>query len=568
MKAKAHNKTILFAMALSILICLPGTGQAADTRQLSPVQQKQQVIPQKTLQPAQPVQGAVDKAVVSFSDLELVGAEVLVRNPEDNDWVPHRKIYAASSLKIRGYIRNSGPSVIDQAGLDIGVSDGGGRTLGTGQMRGSIGPGEESRFTTRDFQVSAGTHSLQVKVDMYDKLAEQKEDNNQKAVGFRVLSTPSGGVPYADCGVEELTASFDVFPLTLYINGDTDMKGHGPSVMIKGELHATDTRLTVIGKVNMDEVEEVLDRYGQVEDYNLGDGTEFESSFYKEIFRAAPGCRIKMVESIEGRSVSGAKGLIQENLKGSHSWEPVSIASLSSGSQLIRRATCLGDTDGSESGKIGCKDITLMPLRVYTESVTGPVCEKEEIRLPGHSVNYFGYMNVYPLQKVRGDGEMGGNPVKAQLNVTLKSEGSRIITDHYVRMEEDGGDRSTFEGSWRHLLFNADTDAPGCYIREIRPDGSAGSLPLEGGKSWTAERNRFAGGLGWDNPGSSGLLKYAECRTDTGGNDTGKLGCRNISYSLDTLHVDLWPTEVRTPSVPQGLTPTQQQNKRPRILKR
>lgn len=62
MKAKTRNQTILLVLGLAVLVCLPGTGQTADVRQISPAQQTRQPVQKlqpRTLQPAPSVQTSV-----------------------------------------------------------------------------------------------------------------------------------------------------------------------------------------------------------------------------------------------------------------------------------------------------------------------------------------------------------------------------------------------------------------------------------------------------------------------------------------------------------------------------
>lgn len=470
----------------------------------------------------------------SKKDLELTGVEIWVQNEQPGRTLPHLRIYADSELKVVAYFRNSGMEEVELKDLSIAVPDGPVRAvdyLSSNNKPQLVKPKEEVRAWVRTpFRLPAGTHTLRVKIDSTDRLHEFNEGNNEKTIRFDVNPTPPGGIPFADCGVQDFTPKLSAFPLPWHVDGDTDMHGHGPDVYIGGELTQTDTRLVMRGDIRMREDE--------------ANWTEFRALFKKVIFQAPQGCRIKKVESSRVHKPLQERGRISGNLKGSKQWKRLYAPRRGAGPQLIQSALCLGDTKGSEAGKIGCKEITLIPLRIHLERVTGPVCVGQTVLLQGYVDSGSGFVGVYPLARTRGDGEMGRSPVKKQVNVSLKSDRNRIWVEHHVQMKEYGGDQSTFKGSMTDVVYDVAQDSPGCYIREVEHPGNA-----TGGKNETINRDSPLRHE-WHGTGQSGFLKNADCRADTKGKDNEKLGCRNITYSVHHLNVKLWPETILGPPGP------------------
>lgn len=503
-------------------------------------------------------------------DLKLIGLEIWVSQGTNGSFVPHRKIYAGSQLRPFVYFRNSGVPDVPLNGLTFSIEGPGGNFGGSMAINDNavLHGGEDTRALGRQFTLPAGNHTLRVKIDSSNKIQEGNEQNNETTIRITVAPAPAGGIPEADCGIQDLTPRFNVHPLPWHVGGDTDMHGHGPTVVIEGELVRTDTRIMVRGKVEMSEGDE---------NSSSGDGTTFEYPFTGVLlFQARKDCRIKKIEfagDLKYLRPENEFGRIVGSLGGSKQWKTLSAARRGAGPQLFQSATCLGDTDGSELGKIGCNDITLPPLRVYLEKVTGPACVGLQPRLQGHSSNYLnrGFVGVFPLARVNGDAKIDRNQVSGNLTATLFYDQSGISILSKVRMEEQGGDRTTYEGAFTDSVFYAPLDAPGCYIRKVTRGGYASGET--GSVSWMSSRDNrqsFSVGIGTLN----GFIKSARCRDDTGGdNEDGKLGCIDIEYNEHFLNIDLWPSEVKAPPGPPGLGPPVQgpmeqipQNPIPKVL--
>jgi hypothetical protein len=485
----------------------------------------------------------------SLKELELLGVEIWVAQGAKESFLPHRKIYAGSQLQPVVYFRNSGIPDVPLQGLTFSVEGPGGNFGGLMANRDDqiLRRGEDARVFGRQFTLPAGNHTLLVKIDNSNKILERNEQNNEITIKITVAPTPAGGIPEADCGIQELTPRFNAHPLPWHVGGDTDMKGHGPTVVIEGELVRTDTRIFVRGKVEM---------YEGDENSSHGDGTDFEYPFNGVLlFQAPKDCRIKKIEfagDLKYLRPEEEFGRIVGSLSGSKNWKTLNAARRGAGPQLFQSATCLGDTAGSEKGKIGCNDITLPPLRVYLEKVTGPSCvTRHQLPLQGHSsLRYInrGFVGVFPLSRVRGDAKIDKNKVSGNLasNLVYDRNGVMIVTK--VRMEEQGGDWTTYEGAFTDGIFYAPLDAPGCYVRNVARGGYAsGDTGLISWVSSKGNRKSFSVGIGSLN----GFIKTALCRDDTDGdNEDGKLGCKNIEYAERFLNIDLWPSEVKAPPGP------------------
>jgi hypothetical protein len=487
-------------------------------------------------------------------DLELIGLEIWVSQGSNDSFLPHRKIYAGSQLRPFVYFRNSGVPDVPLKGLTFSIEGPGGNFGGSMASNDNqvLHGGEDTRALGSQFTLSAGNHTLRVKIDDTNKIPEGNEQNNEATIRITVAPAPAEGLPEADCGIQDLTLRFNAHPLPWHVGGDTDMHGHGPTVVIEGELVRTDTRIMVRGKVEMSEGDENSSR---------GDGTTFEYPFSGVLlFQAPKECRIRKIEfagDLKYLRPQEEFGRIVGSLGGSKNWKTLNAARRGAGPQLFQSATCLGDTDGSELGKIGCNDITLAPLRVYLEKVTGPACEARlQLPLQGHSSSTYvnrGFIGVYPLTRVNGDAKIDRNQVSGNLTATLLYDQSGISIYSKVRMEEQGGDRTTYEGSFTEGVFYAPLDAPGCYIRKVTRGGFASGD--SGSVSWVSSRgNRqsFSVGIGSSNE----FIKRAWCRDDTDGdNEDGKLGCKDIEYNERFLNIDLWPSEVKAPPGPPGYGP-------------
>jgi hypothetical protein len=144
-------------------------------------------------------------------------------------------------------------------------------------------------------------------------------------------------------------------------------------------------------------------------------------------------------------------------------------------------------------------------------------------------------MSVYPLGiRCGGDTQMFGNNPKVDVtaNVVPMDAGHYIDIVTNVTMVEQGGDKTCLKGTARKTLNFISLEYPGCYlssneaVSKISP--SQGSLAAYGGNS--QDWQTFTNG--------SGLIKEVQCRTDTGDDDFGVIGCaairiNNIALTLN-----------------------------------
>jgi len=130
----------------------------------------------------------------------------------------------------------------------------------------------------------------------------------------------------------------------------------------------------------------------------------------------------------------------------------------------------------------------------------------------------------------------GHNPsIHVDTALQTASNGKLINLSSYVRMKEGQADWTCFDQYPNAVesFVNLDVDYPGCYLQmsNTNPNVSVGSLDASGGAdnhSWTT----YSSG--------SGLIASAKCRSDTSGDDWGKVGCSPIDFNsvLATLNHD------------------------------
>lgn len=149
---------------------------------------------------------------------------------------------------------------------------------------------------------------------------------------------------------ETKTGKFDINPLTKRTSGDAEMHGHSPTIIVKANLNKIPLNLST--SVN-------IDAYCQIRE-DRSDWTTFEdrktSVWITEGTDFAKGLVVNSVAPSQG----------QLNARGPENQRQWMIFQ-SNNTGLINSAECLTDTDGNETGKIGCKNITFNPVNiVYT----------------------------------------------------------------------------------------------------------------------------------------------------------------------------------------------------------
>ncbi len=163
------------------------------------------------------------------------------------------------------------------------------------------------------------------------------------------------------CGWQNFTTPINATsmnPLPLRCGGDTDMKGHSPTISISSEFRPAD-----YGKGNrkgIDLFTYVRMKEGQA-DWTCFEGKEFRTLLL-DLDMVYPGC------SLYGPLPSGS--LNATSAPNNHEWTRYQ------GTGLIQSANCLSDTSGDDFGKVGCKSIylrdTVLLSMAHDEDLMGP----------------------------------------------------------------------------------------------------------------------------------------------------------------------------------------------------
>jgi hypothetical protein len=326
----------------------------------------------------------------------------------------------------------------------------------------------------------------------------------------------AGKLREVDCSGTE-TVQFlpiDVYPV-LPVKDDTELDGK-PRLKIDAEVSHSAGRIFLTGSVTIWEGHQ----QGMLA---ANTNTTFKSSFAFDSIVLKKGCAID--------SVSPAAGQIGDDGNDSHDWEKVY------GAGLIESADCRQDTRGDDEGKVGCKSIRLKPIEITFRKVDETrICDAVQMR----PRNGF----IYPLYTTRGGPhgkDMGGNRVDVFLDSNVRisdtpdGEGQelQIVTDlrmTEIREKQGRAMRVNGEGGQRNVFLTA-FDSPGCRIVDVRP--ATGTLR---GKSFEGDHEPRQYGTSEGNLGkAAGLIDYAICRTDTSGDDSGKIGCTEVAYELLTI---------------------------------
>lgn len=143
-----------------------------------------------------------------------------------------------------------------------------------------------------------------------------------------------------------------------------------------------------------------------------------------------------------------------------------------------------------------------------------------------------------------GDTEMGGNRPKITLDVALQPDGQILQAVANLKMEESKSDWTRFRGQVTRQLGSLNTpDLDACqFDRDQSGVLLTGTIRAQSGEDAHNARP-YVG---------SGLVRSAQCTSDTRGDDAGKLGCTDIVLEpvrLKLVHVeDANPASARTRS--------------------
>jgi hypothetical protein len=173
------------------------------------------------------------------------------------------------------------------------------------------------------------------------------------------------------------------------------------------------------------------------------------------------------------------------------------------------------------STSLGCRldELIKKPDEVKTQPGTQPGKVCRDMQLPISPIK------VFPLAHVRdhrrghetGDTEMSGHNPEITITADIDQEGSNLIVRGTVEMEEDRSDWTTFAGRYERKLTTVGAECQ--YAGVDRPNGQLRARGGNNNHSWT----KYQG---------SGLIKEADCRSDTMGNDVGELGCTIVFHPV------------------------------------
>ncbi len=337
------------------------------------------------------------------------------------------------------------------------------------------------------------------------------------------------------CNDRVVNRSVSAYPLARKLHGNNEMQGP-VDILIEGETEHTNGRVFVRGYVKMSD---------------KGYGSIYQHTFDQAIFdvsREAPGCRITGVSfhNYDKTYIKPEEGgrILAKSTKGNHGFENFLPSPGGTGRgqnkwQLFSSASCRGDAKGADAGKIGCNRISVRPLKVHLAPMqNGKACQRVQFSLPGQAMKSMynrGFRDVYPVRRIRGDANVKGK-VSTTAIARIAWDANRVRLYHRVRMQENGGDRTTYDSASTSNLIVAALDAPGCKIKNVSGGALAGQLRFVGdNQRW--QGNGYSVGSGGADTGT-GLLRYVRCRTNAGGNDDQKIGCTNFGYRTRFLNID------------------------------
>lgn len=279
--------------------------------------------------------------------------------------------------------------------------------------------------------------------------------------------------------------------------GDTEMKGHNPSIAIDAQVRRQQQTAVVSGTVTMTE--------------DRADWTTFRNTFSRGIFIGnleSPECAVVGVRFARG-SVRANGG------NDNHRWTRYS------GNGIINSARCLSDTRGDDAGKLGCtiEFGSATVLRANRPTPLPTICAATTISIPN--------INVLNLPHTgRGDTEIKGHNPSITIDAQVRRQQQTAVVTGTVTMREDRSDWTTFRNTFARSIFIGNLETPECAIQDVQ--FARGRVRANGGNDnhrWT----RYSG---------SGIIDVATCLSDTRGDDAGKLGCR---IELGTATVVLTP---------------------------
>ncbi len=293
-------------------------------------------------------------------------------------------------------------------------------------------------------------------------------------------------------------------PPMLVHEGDTEVAGWA-RLNVNTALRTRGTALELTGKV-------------QVQAVTPGDSTKFVRHFSKTIPVLPAHSRCVVTKVIDGGAARAAEILDDE-----HRFIDFH------GSKYLEKAECRVDTNGDDDGKVQCRRLHFRSVRVQTAPRPLTMCDPVRLNVPALTL-------TAPTHQ-RGDTEMGGNRVSLRVDAKVRQRRDQVLVDTTAIFEESVPDHTTFRGTDSRVVFDAAIDAPGCRVVSVgyADDPHKSTDSRVRALAWTNQHQprRFGG------QSKEGLLEHAVCRTDTKGNDRGKLGCSEIEFRRPlTVHLE------------------------------
>ncbi len=289
----------------------------------------------------------------------------------------------------------------------------------------------------------------------------------------------------ASCGAASILGDMNVMVLPLHnVGGDSEIGGNSTWIRVDAKLKNMGPYALLSGVVFIQE--------------RGGDGSRFHGYFSKRIDLSrvnVPGCRTRDFE------VTGK--LDAHSAKNHHGW-----VRYRHGSGIVNSAECVADVKGDDTGYLGC-DIRFNAYRVKRVRIPQNTAVCNDVVVPVGRIDVTNLLHAH-----RGDTEIDGNnpTIKIYWEKTLSTGNSEISLLIRVNVLEPVGDNTTFERRVKKTF--PFTLTPGCKPAASKLGGN--SISRRGG------RNNHK----WTLYGGKGLLREAECLSDTRGDDAGKLGCR------------------------------------------
>ena len=194
-------------------------------------------------------------------------------------------------------------------------------------------------------QLKTEVNSAIGKLDQALQVCRGNRNACAEPAGIRDARSVRGDLPprYSGaCGTQDFdmrqykTAS--IHPLGRRCGGDTEMKGHNPSIRIESRFVPMNggKRIDLLTKVQMKEGKKDWTCFWE----------EQNKTLVYDMERVYPGCYLS--GSVPSGGVSGQGGEDNHNW----TWYP--------GSGILEKAECLSDTKGKDAGKLGCRKIVFL----------------------------------------------------------------------------------------------------------------------------------------------------------------------------------------------------------------